>query len=119
DPIPADIEEPRLEGTPPGMPIASFEIKHQEPTDKRTNRPRNYWVLRINENDIQIYLELGLREIYTPKSLSTILSIDAIEKEYQLYLNEQLICVFRKMINGNYLTEWHLQENLKWNGEST
>lgn len=120
DPIPADIEEPRLEGTPPGMPIASFEIKHQEPTtDKRTNRPRNYWVLRINENDIQIYLELGLREIYTPKSLSTILSIDAIEKEYQLYLNEQLICVFRKMINGNYLTEWHLQDNLKWNGEST
>lgn len=107
----------QLVGSLPIMP-PSYEIKTKESSVSRgIYRPRNYWILNLVDGEIQINLELGLSETYTPEALSKILGFSIKEKEYQFYLYERLICVFRKMINGDYKTDWHFQETLTWDGE--
>lgn len=98
------------------------ELKEIEKTLVRKQRfstPKNYWLLSLKKDKIVVNLRIGLADIYNPQSLSNILGVDAISgKEYQLYVNEELICVFRKMINGNYKTDWYNQQNQEWNGVS-
>ncbi len=85
---------------------------------QRISKPKNYWLLNFKNDKIIIDLRIGLADSYSPESLSNILGFEVIDKEYQLYINEELICVFRKMINGNYKTDWYQQKNQEWNVES-
>jgi len=85
---------------------------------QRLSKPKNYWLLSFKKEEPSIILRIGLADTYNTESLSNILGFEATGKEYQLYVNDELICVFRKMINGNYKTDWHQQQNQKWNGES-
>ena len=86
---------------------------------QRFSKPKNYWLLSLKKDKIAVNLKIGLADIYNHQSLSNILGINVITgKEYQLYVNEELICVFRKMINGNYKTDWYNQQNQEWNGVS-
>ena len=99
----------------------SKTLKKREATLKRKQRlskPKNYWILRFKKEKVSIKLRIGLADKYDSESLTNILGFEATGKEYQFYLNEQLICVFRKMINGNYKTDWYQQQNLTWEGES-
>lgn len=92
--------------------------KQQLERKQRLSKPKNYWLLNIKDDKIGITLRIGLADIYTSESLSNILGFEAIGKEYQFYVNEELICVFRKMINGYFKTDWYNQQNQEWNGVS-
>jgi len=85
---------------------------------QRLSIPKNYWLLSFQKEKTNINLQIGLADKYNKESLSNILGFEANDKEYQLYVNDELICVFKKMINGDYKTDWFQHQNKKWNGES-
>jgi hypothetical protein len=83
----------------------------------RLAKPKNYWLLQKNDDEVSIRLTLGLASNYTNESLKNILGFDIKESEYQFYLNDQLICKFSKLISGNYKTDWYKQQNHQWDGD--
>ncbi|MCC9071271.1 hypothetical protein LNQ49_06640 [Flavobacterium sp. F-65] len=85
---------------------------------ERLSKPKNYWILSFKNDTISIHLRLGFADKYTSESLSNILGFDATEKEYQFYLNDELICKFRKMTNGIYKTDRYQLQNQEWDGEN-
>ncbi|MBD0824421.1 hypothetical protein [Aestuariibaculum marinum] len=87
--------------------------KHQ-----RLSKPKNYWLLNFKGEKPGITLRLGLADSYSKKSLSDILGFEVIEREYQFYLNDELICVFRKLLNENYKTDWYNVQDYAWDSES-
>lgn len=78
-------------------------------------KPENFWKLNTEKNKIS--LRLLFNEKYTSESLSQILGFTSVNKTYQFYLNDKLICTFIKMLNGDYKTDWHNQSEEIWNGE--
>ena len=98
----------------------SLKVRKQQLESKqRLSKAKNYWLLSFKKEKIAITLRIGLADTYNSESLSNILGFEVTEKEYQFYVNEELICVFRKMINGSFKTDWYQQQNHEWNGEST
>jgi hypothetical protein len=86
---------------------------------ERLSKPKNYWLLSFKEDKVEINLKIGLQAIYTAKALANVLGFENMEKtEYQLFVNEELICVFRKLSNGSYKTDWFEKQNQKWNSDS-
>jgi hypothetical protein len=83
---------------------------------QRISKPKNYWL--FNKDKTSISLRIGLADKYDVDSLSNFLGFQVAENEYQFYLNEELICVFRKLINGSYKTDWYHQQNQVWNEEN-
>lgn len=92
--------------------------KQQLERRQRLSKPKNYWLLCSKKEKIRVTLRIGLADSYNSESLSNILGFEITGKEYQFYVNEELICVFRKMINGNFKTDWYNQQNQEWNGVS-
>lgn len=93
----------------------SLKIKRASLTKKvKQSKPKNYWLLSFKNNECKISLRLGLANTYTKDTLSDILGFEALEKEYQFFMDDSLICVFRKMGNGQFKTDWHNQENKEW-----
>jgi hypothetical protein len=92
--------------------------KQQLERKQRLSKPKNYWLLSFKKEKIAITLRIGLADTYSSESLSNILGFEVTGKEYQFYVNEELICVFRKMINGDFKTDWYQLQNHEWNGES-
>lgn len=86
---------------------------------RRESKPKNYWLLSMDEGQINIRLKLGLAPIYTKNALSNILGIEIQNSVYQFYLNDKLICVFKKLYSGNYKTEWFNQETHNWDGDDS
>jgi|SRR5690554_3825315 len=84
---------------------------------KRESKPKNYWLMSKIGDQVSIRLTLGLAPIYTENALSNILGIEIQKSAYQFYLNDKLICVFKKLFSGNYKTEWFNQEAHEWDGD--
>ncbi len=76
-------------------------------------KPQNYWLLDTSKNKIS--LRLGFADKYTEESLSHVFGFDINKKTYQFYLNDELVCTFRKMLNNSYKTDWHNQFKQDWN----
>jgi hypothetical protein len=79
-------------------------------------KPQNYWLYYTKKN--RISLRLGFADKYSIESLSQVLGFQVSEKTYQFYLNDELICEFRKMLNGGYKTDWHNQFKQDWTEET-
>ncbi len=82
--------------------------------NQRNLKPQNYWLLTTVNSILSIKLRIGLADTYKIESLSSVLGFDAVEREYQFYLDDDLICVFRRMLNGNYKTDWFSEREKKW-----
>jgi hypothetical protein len=80
----------------------------------RQPKPKNYWLLDTKNNIPKISLKLGLSDTYSDESLSGILGFEATERNYQLFIDDDLVCVFRKMIDGKYRTDWYSQAHIEW-----
>lgn len=95
---------------------SSLKIKGASISKKvRQSKPKNYWLLRFDDNKIKINLRLGLANTYTEETIEGIIGFEATEKEYHLFMDDNLICVFRRMNNKSYKTDWYNQENREWN----
>lgn len=98
------------------------QLKDRERTlvrKQRISKPKNYWLLKFNEDKIAISLRLGLADKYTPESLANILGFEPNDNEYQFYLNDALICIFRKVSSGRYFkTDRFQYQNQEWEVDS-
>lgn len=100
----------------------SDSLKVREKTlvrEQRQSKPKNYWILSFKNGKIEMSLRIGLANSYNIESLSNMLGFEATGNEYQFYLNDELICVFKKMLNGSFKTDWYQQQNIKWNGDNS
>ncbi|GAB1858042.1 hypothetical protein MHTCC0001_28790 [Flavobacteriaceae bacterium MHTCC 0001] len=94
---------------------SSLKIKRASLTKKvKQSKPKNYWLLRFKNNECKINLRLGLANTYTKDTLSDILGFEALDRDYQFFMDDNLICVFRKMANGKFKTDWYNQGNKEW-----
>ena len=84
------------------------------PKRDRQNKPKKYWLLNLDNGNSQITLKLGFSETYTKDTLSAIFGFEATDRNYQFYIYDRLICVFRKLSNNKYKTNWYNQENIVW-----
>ena len=92
-----------------------LKVKKKELEKKpRLSKPKNHWLLDFNIENPKIYLKIGLADYYNEDSLENILRIRPIAKEYKFFLNDNLLCIFKKMINGNYKTSWFNKEIIDW-----
>jgi hypothetical protein len=96
------------------LKVRKAQLKRRQ----RISKPKNYWLLCFIKEKINISLKIGFADKYDSDALAEILGFEVIEKEYQFYLNDELICVFRKMLNGKYKTDWFSQHNHNWDGDS-
>lgn len=85
----------------------------------RTNRPKVFWIMKIQDDVAEINLRIGLSSKYTPQSLQAILNLNntADERSYQLYINDRPVCTFKKMLNGDYRTDWDSLKDYTWHPE--
>ena len=93
-------------------------LKHEKrlPNRKiRQSKPKNYWLLSFKNDSSKIRLRLGLASFYTKDILSGIFGFEASGREYQLYLDDNLVCVFRKMVDNQFKTDWYTQQDAEWN----
>lgn len=96
---------------------SSLRVKRASLTKKvKQSKPKNYWLLKFKNNRCEISLRLGIAESYTQETLSNIFGFEALEKDYQFFMDDNLICVFRKMMNGHYKTDWYNYDNIEWKG---
>jgi hypothetical protein len=93
--------------------------KHQLSKAARIVRPKIFWVMNLKDGVGNIYLRIGFGSKYTASSLSEILSLSepADKKTYHIYLDERLICLFKKTLEGDYKTDWENQNLYRWNSE--
>ncbi len=76
---------------------------------------QNYWLLNMDKpQNAKLSLRLGLANNYAKDSLEHIFGIEVVEKSYQFFINDQLVCIFQKMLNGNYKTEWNNRLAQEW-----
>lgn len=85
---------------------------------KRRTRPKNYWLLNHQNGIGEVNLRIGFVDIYEAEELGDVLGVMPNTKQIHFYINDELICVFRKMLNDNYKTHWQHNQNFQWNGES-
>lgn len=97
----------------------SKQLKEKRKTLQRKSRevkPRNFWLLTRKNGERTIELRVGLADLYSAEGLGNILGFNLDQHEYQFYLNDDLVCVFRRMLNGNYKTNWYGQNSMLWDG---
>lgn len=95
------------------LKVRALEIERKT----RLSKPKNNWILKTIDDKCEISLRIGLANTYSNEALKSILGIEISEDKYQLYLNDKLICVFRKMQSGVYKTDWFNQEDHSWDGD--
>ncbi|WOD44191.1 hypothetical protein [Hwangdonia lutea] len=94
---------------------SALKVKSASLTKKiKQSKTKNYWLLSFKNNECNIFLRLGLANTYTKDTLSDILGFEALERDYQFFMDDNLVCVFRKMANGQFKTDWYNQENKEW-----
>ena len=93
----------------------SLKVKRASLIKKtRLSKPKNYWLLSSKNEEYKISLRLGLANIYSKDALSNFLGFETLEREYQFFMDDNLVCVFRKMANGQFKTDWYIQDNKDW-----
>ncbi|KFC20757.1 hypothetical protein [Epilithonimonas lactis] len=81
---------------------------------QRASKIQNYWILNIDPKKLKLSLRLGLADSYTKEVLEHILGLEIVEKSNHFFINDQLVCVFQKMLSGNYKTEWNNRLAQEW-----
>jgi hypothetical protein len=91
--------------------------KHQLSKATRSIRPKIFWVMNLEESVAKVYLRIGFSSKYSAVALAEILNLSepTNERTYTLYLDEKLVCSFRKTLGGEYKTEWENQKFYQWN----
>lgn len=97
----------------------SNELRNKNKTLTRKNsktKLQNYWLYNSTKN--RISLRLGLGEKYQEEELSNILGFEVEYKNYQLFIEDQIVCEFNRMLDGKYKTNWDSNFKQEWSGET-
>jgi hypothetical protein len=93
--------------------------KIQLEKNNRIIRPKFYWIMEISSRLASIYLKFGFANQYDKESIKHLLNLveQPNGRYYQIYINNKRVCTFRRMISGNYKTQWDIDGNFKWDYE--
>lgn len=92
------------------------ERSQQVERRSRRTRPKINWLLE-KKFEPEVTLSLGFGDVYSEQGLSDLLGIQVDERTIQLFVEDKLICTFRKAVSGNYKTDWNPGVEIIWNGE--
>lgn len=85
---------------------------------RRTSKVKCAWVIEPHMGQIRLYL--GFPDTIDADIFTTIFMDDdktiQLEYEYKLFLNDNLICKFKKKADGSYKTIWINNIDLIWDG---
>lgn len=98
--------------------------KHKEEIEKKEKKQskfRAYWVLNRKNNVNEIKLTFNFPDIIEKEDFIDLLQIKEYElnTEYQLIINDLLVCKIKKNILGNYKVFWFNNSIIFWDGEET
>lgn len=79
-----------------------------------------YWILNQENEQYKIHLYLSIPESISADILANIFFNSnpntTLLNEYQLFVNGDLSCKFKKKLEGSYRTIWFNNHNLNWDG---
>ena len=98
--------------------------KHKREVEKiakKRTKFRANWILNKKEEQDEIYLEFNFPEIIEKKDFSDLTKIQELQlqSEYNLIVDEILVCKFKKNLKGNYKVFWFNNSKVFWNGQET
>lgn len=101
------------------LKIIGDKLRIQAKKERKTRKsyPKIYWLLKLRGQDGTISLFLDFADEYSSDELSDILGREVAEREYQFYVNDNLLCVFRKTNKGSYKTDWYGNQKQLWDGD--
>lgn len=104
-----------------GSNISKELQEHKETIDKKIKKSskfKAFWVLRNEYNIYQIKLMFNFPKIIEIYDFSELISVkqEELKSEYQLVINDLLVCKFRKNTEGNFKVFWFNNSNIFWNG---
>jgi hypothetical protein len=83
---------------------------------RRKSNFRSAWIIKQQSDQIRLYL--GFPETIDPETFKSLLIEDEDNKlldfEYRLFVNENLLCKFKKKSNDSFRTIWINQGDLIW-----
>lgn len=87
--------------------------------NSRIIRPKFYWVMENSSRIASIFLKFGFAKQYDKETLKQLLNLveEPNERYFQIYINDKRVCTFRRMVSGNYKTQWDIDGDFKWNCE--
>lgn len=85
----------------------------------RLAKSQNLWILNTKNNKASIYLKIGLRPSYSAQNLGNLLEQELNKDNYQLFIDDNLICKFNRMLSGKYKTNIFPHKRLEWQEKGT
>jgi len=98
--------------------------KHREiieKTAKKRSKFRAYWILNKALRDKNIKLQFNFPDIIEKDDFAELTQTHELnlKTEYNLIINDLLLCKFKKNIKGNYKIFWFNNSNIFWDEEET
>jgi len=105
-----------------GSNISNELKKHKETIENKITRNtqyKAYWILDKQADKNTIKLAFNFPNVTDSDNLSKILGIrnEELKSEYNLIVNEILLCKFRKNTKGNYKVFWKNSNSIEWDGK--
>lgn len=92
--------------------VRKSKVKNRE----RVRRPKISWFLNHQGDEPFIYLRFGFAKKYKNEEFfKTFNNLPNQARSFQLYINDNLVCSFRRNRKGDYLTSWIESEGYRWN----
>ncbi|MCK4664934.1 MAG: hypothetical protein KAT68_18835 [Bacteroidales bacterium] len=95
--------------------------KEVEKIAKKRTKFRAHWILNKTEHRNEIKLKFNFPEIIESSDFADLTQINEIDlqPEYNLIIEDILVCKFRRNIKGNYKVFWFNNSIMFWNGDET
>lgn len=105
-----------------GSNIYNVLKKHKETIENKITRNtqyKAYWILDKKADKNTIRLTFNFPNVTDADDLSKILEVrnEELKSEYNLVVNEKLLCRFRKNTQGNYKVFWKNNNSIEWDGK--
>ncbi|MEN8883685.1 MAG: hypothetical protein ABF244_05585 [Flavobacteriaceae bacterium] len=86
--------------------------------NKNQRKHRVDWL--FDRNKLEVKIKIDIPNKYTADSLAFLLglNVDQLSNKLTLCLNDNPLCIFRKLNNGEYLTDWIQKKLIKWDEQS-
>jgi len=101
----------------------SRELKSHKATIERRVRKSSqfkaFWILQKQDDNYRIKLTFNFPNVIEVDNFSDLIevSIEDLKSEYNLIVNEILVCKFRRNTSGNYKVSWLNNSNIFWDGK--
>lgn len=96
-------------------------LKSRQNRQRRMVKPAAFWSLQEKNGTCKISLKLGFSALYSPEDIQQLLNLSGAvdSSSYQIFFNDFPVCTFRRVLSGNYKTQWSNMGSLDWDYQDT